>query len=220
MKFRKYLRECVETTGITLDESISDMDRRCEKCNTLLNDGGTCPKCDDGEEDYGDEKDLEESVTLTELTNREKLKKAYPELNFDDTANITEDVHQEALSNKEKLKRAYPELNFDEPETMTEDISNKEKLKRAYPELNFDTKLTESEADEDEDFEDMIYDDEYELEDDDVEMDRAHAALYGGDRMYCDCGHLLSMNEWGSYCPVCDPQDPEDAYDDEVEYLD
>jgi rubrerythrin len=24
----------------------------CEECGTLLNDGGTCPICDDGEEDY------------------------------------------------------------------------------------------------------------------------------------------------------------------------
>ena len=37
-------------------ESV-DMNKRCEKCNTLLNDGGTCPKCDDGEEDYGDRDD-------------------------------------------------------------------------------------------------------------------------------------------------------------------
>ena len=27
---------------------------RCEYCSTPLNDGGTCPVCDDGEEDYGD----------------------------------------------------------------------------------------------------------------------------------------------------------------------
>ena len=26
------------------NESIEDMDNRCEKCNTLLNDQGTCPK--------------------------------------------------------------------------------------------------------------------------------------------------------------------------------
>ena len=34
---------------------------KCEKCGTLLNDMGTCPKCDDGEEDY-DDNDLDESV--------------------------------------------------------------------------------------------------------------------------------------------------------------
>ena len=27
---------------------------RCDRCDTLLNDMGTCPKCDDGEEDYED----------------------------------------------------------------------------------------------------------------------------------------------------------------------
>lgn len=34
---------------------------KCEKCGTLLNDMGTCPKCDDGEEDYGDE-ELDEAA--------------------------------------------------------------------------------------------------------------------------------------------------------------
>ena len=48
---------------VAVGESIEDMDKRCEKCNTLLNDGGTCPKCDDGEEDYGDERlQLDESI--------------------------------------------------------------------------------------------------------------------------------------------------------------
>lgn len=40
---------------------------KCDKCGTLLNDMGTCPKCDDGEEDYGDEpgrKDLDESLLM------------------------------------------------------------------------------------------------------------------------------------------------------------
>lgn len=32
---------------------------RCENCGTLLNDMGTCPKCDDGEEDY---RDLDEAI--------------------------------------------------------------------------------------------------------------------------------------------------------------
>lgn len=34
--------------------------KTCDNCGTRLNDGGTCPKCDDGEEDYGDE--LKESA--------------------------------------------------------------------------------------------------------------------------------------------------------------
>lgn len=39
---------------------------KCEKCGTLLNDMGTCPKCDDGEEDYGDN-DLDEAVDNDKL---------------------------------------------------------------------------------------------------------------------------------------------------------
>ena len=75
--FAKVVTEC--------NESVDDMDRRCEKCNTLLNDGGTCPKCDDGEEDYGDmDGALDSDDTVKEeLSNIEKLKRAYPELNFD-----------------------------------------------------------------------------------------------------------------------------------------
>lgn len=46
-----------------IKESVADMNKRCEKCNTLLNDGGTCPKCDDGEEDYGDDEDTNEALT-------------------------------------------------------------------------------------------------------------------------------------------------------------
>lgn len=30
----------------------NDIPRYCEKCGTQLNDGGTCPVCDDGETDY------------------------------------------------------------------------------------------------------------------------------------------------------------------------
>lgn len=37
---------------------------KCDKCGTLLNDMGTCPKCDDGEEDYGD---LDESIDNEKL---------------------------------------------------------------------------------------------------------------------------------------------------------
>lgn len=35
---------------------------KCDKCGTLLNDMGTCPKCDDGEEDYGDDDDTNEAL--------------------------------------------------------------------------------------------------------------------------------------------------------------
>lgn len=122
MKFKKYIRK-----------SIEDMNKRCEKCNTLLNDSCTCPKCDDGEEDYRDE--LKES-----MTNLEKLKKAFPELNFDSNIN-------EELSNTEKLKRAYPELDFTNSvteEVVKEELSNWEKLTKVYPELLVETEsLTE-----------------------------------------------------------------------------
>lgn len=167
------------------NESIDDMDKRCENCNTLLNDGGTCPKCDDGEEDYGDDSKLDE-----ELSVRERLQRAYPELNFD-TVEI----------------RESREDNMTESTVTTEYLSNREKLKRAYPELNFDSSISENIEPEDE----FDYDDDYDI-DDDVEMDRRHAALYGGDRMYCDCGTKLSHDEYGSYCPSCEPHDPEEAY--------
>lgn len=395
-------------------ESLQDMDKRCEKCNTLLSDNGSCPKCDEGEEDideaidsrcsdyhvrkYGaywfgiigpdglmlrDENnklrlfktkadaqaaiDSECTNLQEELSVREKLKAAYPELNFDTP--VTEEFVSEALSNREKLLRAFPELNLDKdpltealgadtaqalkdtmlnlakddknkwakttadiveaipdsfmdelfdnvqknlakvklpssdkkkvidaaedaivddieddtlgsildaiditkwskknpkfvksflltvlgiiavieptpvvevltgilmliPEdivakitsifsvisspvsagvatanaVMNEELSAREKLKAAYPELNFDdtsNNLTTESFEEEDYFE---YDDDYDNLDD-VEQDRVHAALYGGDRMYCDCGAKLAMNEYGSYCPKCEPQE-------------
>ena len=51
------------------------------------------------------------------------------------------------------------------------------------------------------------YDDDY-YDLDPVEEDRAHAALYGGDRTYCDCGKRLVPDEYGYfYCPVCNFQE-------------
>lgn len=189
------------------NESIEDMEKRCENCNNLLNDAGTCPKCDHGDEDVTDrDEEMNE-----ELTAREKLKIAFPELNFDRQEPVNEECKNEELSNKEKLKRAFPELNLDKDETIVnEELSVREKLKNAYPELNFDTDLSESAENPDgyDDFDDDYYD----L--DDVEQDRAHASLYGGDRMYCDCGKKLVMTEWGGYCPDCTPEDPEDIYKD------
>lgn len=358
---------------IPTNESIEDMDKRCEKCNTLLNDQGTCPKCDDGEEDYGDE--LKE-----ELSNKEKLKRAYPELNFSN--DLEEECANEELSNTEKLLRAYPELNFDKtpltegtgadtthaikdamdqlakndkytwaktasdvvnvipdnfadelfdtiktklanikinhadkrkivdavgdglseesvedkdtlgaildmiditqwakksPEVIKgivlvilgivavieptpiveiimsvitlipasvvaniasilsvisnpasaaiavankvhdtktesldfEELSVREKLKRAYPELNFDVKIDEGLYDAAADSNNW-YDDDYSV--DDVEEDRRHAALYGGDRTYCNCGKKLVRTDWGSYCPDCDPETAEEEH--------
>ena len=309
---------------IPQNESIEDMDRRCEKCNTLLNDGGTCPKCDDGAEDT----DEPDEIIEEELSNKEKLKRAFPELNFDkevvmeavgaDTLDALKDGLQKLGDNDVaakivdilnlvpasfadelfasiKSKLGHVKLNNEQrsaivdaaegviPETdeetvagilassdnseqakmspeklkglvttvlaiialieptpvleivtavvaampnevveqimnmftsktegvedsvVVEELSNKEKLKRAFPELNFDNPAVV----EDIDSEDVTdYDDDY-YDLDDVEQDRAHAALYGGDRMYCDCGAKLAMDEFGSYCPVCDAEEVE-----------
>lgn len=235
MKFKRYIKEAIqeetpkdlvlEPEAEVVEEAVatvSDMEHRCEKCDTLLNDMGSCPKCDEGEEDYGD---MDESLSV-----REKLQRAYPELDFDKHDIVTEDCVKEELSAKEKLEAAFPgEFNFNEvPEDIKEEpeatsvedgLSNKEKLEKAFPgEFNFNKSVEKTVTEEVE----FDYDDEYEFEDD-VEMDRRHAALYGGDRMYCDCGAKLNMNEWGSYCPVCDAEEQEmeriDAasrYDDEV----
>lgn len=386
MLFKKYKK---------LTESIQDMERRCEKCNTLLSDVGLCPKCDDGEEDYEDvtpQSDLQEECTQCtvhpfgarwfivkdsegkvvlqddgapriftseesaqefttsykmplreqELTVREKLKAAYPELNFDKplTEGVASDIitsikqYLDEIKNKDektwattlsKIIEALPNDKVDElfdkvtksfentkvddndvesilnatgteadpeqtkdartlgklfaaldianwgkknpaliktflitvltvvaaieptpvveillvilaaiPEdvvakiisalnivgnpvaTMThvankvtnEELSNKEKLKRAYPELNFDEQIVHESVEETphDDCEDCFdYDDDYEM--DDVELDRRHAALYGGERMYCDCGAKLAFDEYGSYCPECEPKE-------------
>lgn len=183
---------------IPVVESLDDMEKRCENCNTLLNDQGTCPKCDDGEEDYGD-------VVVEELSAREKLKAAYPELNFDAS---TKDEVTEEIVNDAETETIVEEVITEE--TVVEELSNKEKLLKAFPELNFDKTPVEegcstADATVEESVEDTFdYDDDYEV--DDVEEDRAHAALYGGDRMYCDCGKKLSYNEYGSYCPECDAE--------------
>lgn len=48
------------------------------------------------------------------------------------------------------------------------------------------------------------YDDDYD-DLDPVAQDRMHAALYGGDRVYCDCGTKRVADEYGYfYCPECD----------------
>ena len=99
----------------------------------------------------------------------------------------------------------------------------------------------DEQIEEDVDFEDdsyADYDDDYDF--DDVEEDRLHSSLYGGDRTYCSCGRRLIRDEWGGYCPVCDAEEEEidrmyhdadeeelrrmgafdNMYDDEFEYDD
>ena len=147
MKFKKFVKE-----------SFEDMDKRCEACNTLLNDMGKCPKCDEGEEDYGDEVELTEETDVCtcgecedcltrenleeELSNIEKLKRAYPELNFDEPEVIEEEVKCEELSNLEKLKRAYPELDFGEPLTEGTGADTTQMIKNAMTALAKDDKNT------------------------------------------------------------------------------
>ena len=67
-----YLKNRVER--MKKNESLEDMDNRCEKCNTLLNDQGTCPKCDDGEEDYGDRDDSDEKNESVKFLGRMAMK--------------------------------------------------------------------------------------------------------------------------------------------------
>lgn len=358
---------------LSTNESVSDMNRRCEKCNTLLNDGGTCLKCDDGEEEP-----IEESIKVEELSNREKLLRAYPELDFDhssDSAALTEDLDVRSklisafpdvdwnfsdsmneylteaqgaevkaqLSNSlnkladsdtgklaqsvvkivdalpdsaadmifDKLKKSLGSVRLNnaqkkqiidnsgdlltdettaeadtvedmidvidktddakkDPEaikasvvgllgaialveptpvvdvitavvsalpagivskvvgfitkltpngllkTVTEDVdglSNTEKLIRAFPDVdwNFNTSISE---DVSVDPEDDWYDDDYDI--DDVEEDRRHAALYGGDRTYCKCGKKLVRTDWGSYCPDCEPETAQEEHERSV----
>lgn len=176
---------------LPMNESIEDMDKRCEKCNTLLNDQGTCPKCDDGEEDYEDK--LEEKLTA-----REKLKAAFPELNFDRKPDeVTEAVTCE-------------EHNVVPEEGMVEELSNREKLLRAYPELNFDRKPVKEDCDAAESVIESAYeeyDDDYSIED--VKQDRVHAALYGGEYTCCDTNY-----DDDTECIPCEDDVVEDEFDD------
>lgn len=96
------------------NESVEDMDRRCEECNTLLNDAGTCPKCSDGEEDYDNE-------IKEELSNKEKLERAYPGV-----FNFSDNIITEEKSIKDRLKAKYPELNFNESPSADTTVINEE----------------------------------------------------------------------------------------------
>lgn len=77
-----------------VNESVYDMDKRCEKCNTLLNDAGTCPKCDDGEEDYEDRD--EDFVLREEFYDEEDILRnhGYRQDNLKDTFEIGDRVAQ------------------------------------------------------------------------------------------------------------------------------
>ena len=342
------------------NESISDMERRCEKCNTLLNDGGTCPKCDDGEEDYGDEKDDsldndQQQDLKEEMSATEKLIAAFPDVdwNFDnkiEESYLTEAQGAEVKSKVKtaldsiaqedknslagkvsqiadmipdnladdvfaKIKGAFGNIKLnpaqkkqvvqdsgdlitvedaDEVNTvgdlvdaidsseagdknpeavksslvgilqvvavieptpvvdfitavvaalpanivskvvgflgkfspvmkavsnMSEDMTTtdaKSKLIAAFPDVdwNFRENTIDETLTEETDPEDDWYDDDYDI--DDVEEDRRHAALYGGERTYCSCGKKLVRTEWGSYCPECDPETAQEEHEKSV----
>lgn len=67
----------------------------CEMCGGQLNDGGTCPVCDDGEEDLGEA--LNESVTWTCM------------FDGDEIGTVVADSYEEAI---DEMQRTYPELNY------------------------------------------------------------------------------------------------------------
>ena len=55
-RFRGYIIHDVTISEVKpeTDNAKTFKRERCEYCNTPLNDGGTCPVCDDGEEDYNE----------------------------------------------------------------------------------------------------------------------------------------------------------------------
>lgn len=57
-------------TILNMNESVDDMNRRCENCNTLLNEAGKCPKCDEGEEDLNEDILNEAPDKLTKKLNK------------------------------------------------------------------------------------------------------------------------------------------------------
>lgn len=197
MIFKKYINESARPIEGSI---IDDMDKRCDKCDTLLNDMGKCPVCDEGEVDIdtdvlGECKKAEQPLVEARSA-KELLDAAFPGVfNWDNSSpesEITEAVVTEELSAYDKLLQHFPELaqtkkSVDDSNTLPESVSSPAK-------------------DE--------YDDNYDFEDDDFEADRIHAALYGGDRMYCKCGKKLVMDEWGGHCPDCDAVDFDTRYDD------
>lgn len=132
-----------------LSESVDDMDKRCSECNTLLNDMGKCPKCDEGEEDYGE---LNEA-TLNEVGGLwDKIKnKVKPDL--ERTATIADNDRKKRLDGIKKklpsiLSSTYVAGNttFHDGEKYTYDqVVNKvspTNVKNAIQALDFTTPIT------------------------------------------------------------------------------
>ena len=126
---------------LNMTESIEDMDRRCEECNTLLNDMGKCPKCDDGEEDI-DESILTEASPADTIRSfdgykgyklegnkllrirrgRNGLRRDYTGKSFDDASDavayvnnlpkVAEDLEEEGILEETMLTEADPQTKI------------------------------------------------------------------------------------------------------------
>lgn len=175
----------------------------------------------------------------------DKLVKAYPELEeetsveddvveelVETAATVTEEVITEEKTPWDKLVDTYPELAESAVEESFDEEGNREHCDKCGTTLNDGGTCPECDDGEedyaesiDPDVDSFEYDDEYDFdnEDDIVTQDRIHAALYGGDREYCDqCGSKLVRDEWGGTCPHCNETEIEmsrqdSLYDDDIE---
>lgn len=130
-----------------LSESVDDMDKRCPECNTLLNDMGKCPRCDEGEEDELNEAMLNEAGSLLDKI-KNKIK---PDL--ERTATISDNDRKKRLDALKKklpsiLSSTYVDGNitFHDGEKYTYDqVVNKvspTNVKNAIQALDFTTSVT------------------------------------------------------------------------------
>lgn len=99
---------------------------KCDNCGTLLNDLGTCPKCDDGEEDYGDEELDEAAKSVFE---RDALKVlAYVRKNPDcydeetDVEELLNDLNERGVFN---IPAKAPGFKCADAENVTEEEAEK-----------------------------------------------------------------------------------------------
>ena len=99
---------------------------KCEKCGTLLNDMGTCPKCDDGEEDYGDEELDEAAKSVFE---RDALKVlAYVRKNpdcYDEDTDIEELLNDLSERGVFNIPAKAPGFTCNDVENVTEEEAEK-----------------------------------------------------------------------------------------------
>lgn len=121
---------------------------KCEKCGTLLNDMGTCPKCDDGEEDYGDN-DLDEAAKS--VFERDALKVlAYVRKNpdcYDEDTDIEEllnDLNERGVFN---IPAKAPGFTCNDVENVTEEEAE-EYIKLLITKTQLKSQLEGEELDE------------------------------------------------------------------------